>query len=286
MAAFLYFVPQPRSAIVRDGRLQHVALPASLTGCLADVHHVPDQVVVTDVAAGPNQQPGVVLYAVPGHGELPQALGYFPERQFWRPIPQNDAWIGWITDSPPQPPDLERREQISGYLVNDGHGRKWSVPVVIAEDNPRGNLPFEVAFDDSDRPVCVVGGHHRQLWKDAGTLWEWALTRGQPTREGMLILGQGFTDEEDQFLMECAFRGLAVNYRVDRHAIAALSTAESGWLTQVFLSLLVNAAIDMHAKRAFEEAQKKTVSRSAPAGVNSGPGEPAAGPASDPAAAS
>jgi hypothetical protein len=93
-----------------------------------------------------------------------------------------------------------------------------------------------------------------------------------------LILGQGFTDDEDQFLLDCAFRALSVNYRVDRHAIAALSAIRSGWLTQVFLSLCVNALIDMHAKRVWVEAQKKTVIRSAAAGVSSTPGEPAAGP--------
>jgi len=65
-------------------------------------------------------------------------------------------------------------------------------------------------------------------------------------------------------------------------AIAALSAIQGGWLTQVFLSLIVNALIDMRAKRCWEDAQKKTVIRSAAAGVNSTPGAPAAGPISCP----
>lgn len=281
MSGLLYFIPGPK-AFVRDGRLNHQALPPSIAACLADVHEVPGQCVAVDVTSGPDGQPGTVLYAVPTHGELPAALGYFPDRQTWRRLADTGAFLGWINDSPPAAVDLERRDQVSGYLVTDGHGQKWAIPAIRSPENPRGNLPFEVVFDDSDRPRCTVAGPHRKLWEDSATLWDWALTRGQPDREGLLILGQGFTDTEDQFLLDCAFRGLAVNYRVDRHAIAALSAIQGGWLTQVFLSLVVNALIDMRAKRCWEDAQKKTVIRSAAAGVNSTPGEPAAGPISCP----
>lgn len=288
MSGFLYFIPGPKT-FAQNGRLLHQALPASLAACLADVYDVPGQCVLVDVTSGPDGTPGTVLYAIPAHGELPASLGYFPDRQTWRAVRGNEPapyWLGWINESPPLAVDLERRNQIAGYLVMDGHGQRWAVPAIRSQDNPRGNLPFEVVFDEHDRPRCAVAGPQRPLWEDTAKLWDWALTRGQPDREGMMILGQGFTDDEDAFLLDCAFRGLGVNYRVDSHIIAALSAIRSGWLTQVFLSLIINSLIDMQAKRVWDEAQKKTVTRSDPGGVNSSPGEPDAGQTSPPAAES
>jgi hypothetical protein len=287
MAGFLYYVPLSRAALVRDGRLQHGLLPGWLSDVLADVHDVPAQCVAAETTRGPDDGPGVVLYPVPPHGELPAALGYFPDRQTWRAVPGGGGVsIGWAIEDPPRPTDLERNERLDGWICRDGHGQQWVIPAVRAPHNPRGNLPYAIEFDESDRPICAVAGRHRSLWQDSATLWDWALTRGQPDREGMLILGAGFTAEEDAFLLACAFRGLGVNYRVDRHVIAALASIRSGWLTQVFASLVVNALVDFQAKRAWDEAQKKTGSPSAAGGVSSTPGEPAAGPDTAPPAAS
>lgn len=291
MAAFFYFLPCLKRDLIVNGRLQHSRLPRSLGGVLQDVHDCPGQIVAVETSAGPDSQAGTVLYAVPTHGELPNQLGYFPDAQAWRPCPDEspDYWIGWLTDSPPLPVDLERSQLTSGWYCTDPAGQRWIVPVVRSPRNPRGNLPYGVSFRRVGRqlkPQVDVVGQHRQLWDDTEQLWDWALTRGQPNKEGLLILGEGFSAEEDQVLIDCAFRGLAVNYRLDLEAVDVLSTLQPGWAQAGFVSLIVNALIDYRAKLLWDEAQKKTGSPSAAGGVSSTPGEPDAGQTTAPAAAS
>lgn len=290
MAGFFYFVPRAKRELVSCGRLQHGRLPAGLAGVLQDVHDCPAQVVAVETSAGPDGTAGTVLYAVPTHGELPAALGYFPDVQRWQPCPDEspDYWIGWLPDSPPQAADLERSQLVSGWYCTDPSGQRWIAPIVRSPSNPRGNLPYEVTFQRVNRqlrPVCSVSGPHRQLWDDTASLWDWAQTRGQPNQEGLLILSEGFSADEDAFLIDCACRGLAVNYRLDAEAIHVLSGVRPGWFGKNLVSLVINALIDYRAKLVWDEAQKKTVSRSDPAGVSSTLGEPAAGTTTAPVAA-
>jgi hypothetical protein len=290
MAAFFYFLPRAKRELIFSGRLQHGRLPAGLASVLQDVHDCPAQVVTVETSAGPDGQAGTVLYPVPTHGELPGNLGYFQEAQTWRACPDDtpDYWIGWLTDAPPLPADLERSQLVSGWYCTDPCGQRWIAPIVRSPRNPRGNLPYEVTFERVNRqlkPVCSVAGRHRPLWDDTGTLWDWALNRGQPNQEGLLILGEGFTADEDVFLIDCACRGLGVNYRLDLEGIGVLAVLQPGWLGKNFVSLIVNALIDYRAKLLWDEAQKKTGIRSDPGGVSSTPGAPAAGPTTAQAAA-
>ena len=54
-------------------------------------------------------------------------------------------------------------------------------------------------------------------------------------------------------------RALQINYRVDRlDAQAAYDQVRPGWLTQVTASLMANAIVDMHAKRAWQARKKNS----------------------------
>ena len=284
MPGFLYFLPQPKSDVVRDGRLTlSVLADAGLSDVLLDVSAVPKECVVAECRTGPDGQAGCVLIPVPGHRELSGKLGYDPESQVWRPAGPA-CHIGWYRDANPRPTDLERGQQIAGWEIRDAYGDTWSIPVARGINNRRGNFPFAVQWTDG-KPVCGVSGRYQQFWADSARLWDLVAAHAQPARGGLAIIGEGFSDEDDQFVIDMVHRALQVNYRVDAWALAAYDQVRPGWLTQVTASLIANAVVDMHGKRAWDDAQKKTVIPSDPAGVSSTPGDPDECPSTAPAAA-
>lgn len=277
MASFLYFLPYPKSDLVANGAIRSGLLAeAGLGELLADVSAVPKDAIITK-CRGPDATPGTLLIPVPGHRELPSKLTYDPDAQTW--IRRTDkTWLGWDNAAPPRPVDLERKELIPGWTVKDGYDDPWAIPVARSTANRRGNLPFAVHWDADGKPFCGVSARYESLWKDSARLWDMVTAGARPAHGGLAIIGEGFSDEDDAFLLGMVHRALAVNYRVDAPELAAYDRIRPGWLTQVAASLIANAIVDMHAKRAYEEAQKKTATRSEPAGVSSGLGDPAGSP--------
>jgi hypothetical protein len=290
MAGFFYYLPEPKTTVVNDGRLCPSLLDAyGFAAVFRDVARVPDECVAVEIPHGPDNQRGTLLYPVPTHGQLPARLGYDAETQLWAPPPaapnRLPPRIGYYLDAPPTPVDLERRRQIPGWEIRDAYGDAWSIPVARSATNPRGNLPFVVNWDDNAAPYCGVAAEHRQYWDDSARLWDLVLAGAKDEHSGLAIIGTGFTAEEDAFLLRMAHAALGINYRVTSRELSLYNPARPDWLSQLTASLIANAIVDMHGRRQWEAAQKKTVTPSAPAGVSSTPGEPAAGQHSAPAAA-
>lgn len=277
MPGFLYFLARPKADLIHDGCLSTAVLQDhGLAGVLADVVAVPKQCVVAEVRSGPGGVAGCLLTPVPVHGDLPRQLAYDADAQVWLPrhtSPASHCSIGWHRDAVPRPVDLERSQPIPGWEIRDAYGDTWSIPVARSPANRRGNFPFAVHWDDAWKPYCGVSGRYEQFWQDSARLWDLVAAHAQPAREGLAILGEGFTDEDDAFVLDMVHRALAINYRVAHAELAAYDRVRPGWLTQVTASLIANAIVDMHAKRAWAEAQKKTAIPSAPAGVSSTPGD-------------
>ena len=293
MFGFLYYLPLAKDTVVQDGRLAAGVLAnAGLSDVLLDVSAVPKECVVAECRSGPDGKAGCVLIPVPVHRELPGKLGYDPDSQVWRPSGSGPStldsglFLGWYRDAVPRPADLERTQQIAGWEIRDAYGDTWSIPVARGVNNRRGNFPFAVRWGDEGKPYCGVSGRYQQFWADSARLWDLVAAHAQPAHGGLAIIGEGFTDEDDQFLIDMVHRALQVNYRVDAWALAAYDQVRPGWLTQVTASLIANAVVDMHGKRAWDAAQKKTVTPSDHAGVSSTPGDPAECPSTSPAEAS
>jgi hypothetical protein len=282
MTAFCYFVPGPVTQLVRNGRLVRSVLPAILEDC----RQVPDQVVPVPVDRGPGDVPGVILYPkspVPD-SELPLRLGYFPQSgppgpggensQTWRPIAGAGpvTHIGWETDAPPKPEDLARRQQIDGYMVRDDHNHSWVVPIARAANNPVGNLPRAVTWDADDQPVVGVSTRYADFWRDSARLADLVQLHGTDETEGWAMVWAGMTAEEDQFAVRLVLDALAINYRVDRHVLAAYEQAWPGWLSQACVSIAANAIVDCPTRRAWQAAKKKDDTPPAAAGMSSTPG--------------
>jgi hypothetical protein len=278
--------------VVRGGRVSaETILRFGLRDVLEGCTESPAHLVVLAATAGPDGRPGVVVWGVPPHGDLPAALQYSPDVQTWRPVRGDGAaddspplrYTGWITADPPRPIDLERPKQLQGWRIVDEYDQGWLVPVARAVDNPRGGLPWGVSWDAQDRPEIGVVGRHARFWERSARLDDMVRERGSEARNGMLILGEGLSEAEDHFVLEMVVEALALNYRVDRSVLAAYDQARPGWMSQVVCSLMANAIVDMAGKRLWEAAKKKTVTRPGRGGVSSTPGEADAIQATGPA---
>lgn len=269
MPGFLYFVPEATAAdFVADGVVnQSRMLAAGLGITLTDCRKSPEHLVVADVP-GPAGQAGVLLVPVPVSGDLPRLLRC-DASQTWRSRSGGKLWIGWHTESPPAPADLERRETIGGYLVTDAGERQWQVPVLRAVDNPRGRLTPCFTWDDDDRPTIGVDRKLAALWEDSARAWDLI---DKNSNETGATLGQGFAAADDVWLFDYLVRALSVNYRVGNRELAALDAITPGWLNQQTASLMLNVTVDLFKWKAFVAAQKKTPSPSTAAGVTGGSG--------------
>lgn len=292
MAGFLYFAPvAPTDLVGRDKRVRREVLRRfSLQAVLQDVLVSPDHLVVCAVTSGPDGQPGCTLYPVPPHGDVPDGVGYHVDRQKWTRLESvrgdGGGWIGYWTDHPPTPPDLERREMLPGRSVEDATGRQWLIPIARKADNPRGTLPSSVGFDACGRPQITVAAGWSQFWADSLRLYDLALLRGDLATGGYLLFGHGTTEEEDLFLIDMSLRALAGNYRLDGRVLHVYGEVHLDWLSQLTISRIVNAVIDYQSKREWDSAKKKDAIPAPDAGVSSGTGSPDATEDSVPAVGS
>jgi len=272
MAGILYYLPKATTAELHRGDL--VSLPPALAGALADLVRTPDHVLLCAVTAGPDGGPGVIVQPQPADPSRTEDRppGYHADRQTW--VCLDGRHLGYWTEAPPEPADLERRELIPGYTIQDAYDRPWSIPVARSPANVRGHLPWGVRFRNG-RPVVEVAGKHSRFWTDSARVWD-LVARSIEMTSGLATIGAGYTAEEDAFLIDQALAALSINYRVGPEELELLDTIRPGWLTGTTLSAIVNAIVDFHARAAWEAAKKKTPSAPERAGVSSTPGVPAA----------
>jgi len=247
-----------------SGRVDRLVLrERGLDLVLADCLGVPDPLIVTAVSRGPGDATGVVLYPKPSSKKVPEHLGYVPAYQTWRPegelAPRPGVplrYVGWITDEPPEPEDLERASRVSGYTVMVGHpGRGWHVPIARARDGRPGTLPADWRFEKG-KPVRRIKQQYLQLFELAGKAHDAfngsAETRGQIKDEELALL---------------AVEALAVNYRLGPEEIDALAylgrpLLDDDSLLQIMLALIDKQFLALAAAAFEADDQKKTTPES------------------------
>ena len=294
MPGFAHFIEGVAACdVARKGRVAAETLDRhGLADVLHDCQHHPQELVVVE-GDGPDRRRGCILWPVPIHGDMPKRLGYDPDVQTWRPVwrgpdstvPVPLRYTGWITDSPPNPTDIERRTRLSGWQILDDHNDQWLVPVARAVDNPRGNLPWEISWDDRDNWQIGVAGRYAGFWRDSARLDDLVRQHGRPDYQGHLVLNEALPDEDIRFALGMVEAALSLNYRVDRHVLAAYQQARPGFFSAAVVSLMANAIVDMVGKHIWDAAKKKTVTPPARGGTNSTPGSPAGTLDTSPAAA-
>jgi hypothetical protein len=83
------------------------------------------------------------------------------EAQVWRKMPrpgQQDMFLGYWKESVPEPKDLARANQLTGYMLKLADGNDWLIPVVKifseSDGTHRSNLPAYLDVDDEGKPVA------------------------------------------------------------------------------------------------------------------------------------
>lgn len=79
--------------------------------------------------------------------------------QTWRKLPsvvgRPDLYLGYWSDSPPQPRDLARPAMLRGVPMTLGDGNEWQIPIVRRWDGQayESVLPAYVDFDENGLPI-------------------------------------------------------------------------------------------------------------------------------------
>jgi hypothetical protein len=298
MPGFFHFLPHLTAARVRaaNDRLDRDVLKArGLDDVLADVEVYGEHAILNDTHRGPGGQPGVVLYPVRADGELPDHLNYNPDVQTWTPVGgsresrvksqerEPERWIGWQTDAPPTPFDLERRRTFAGYTVEDASGRKWSVPIARSPADLLGSLPKTFDLDDDGQWRPVLAPDYQPIWDLSGEVWDWWNPPGvacpkcgqfQPDRGRDVPCHQcghapmPHDAQRDRFSdawrIDAAVTVLSINYRVGRWEVAALLKAGAPLLDQLTVARILHCLIDGDI---VDWAEKKTQPTTAGAGT-------------------
>lgn len=140
---------------------------------------------------------------------------YRPAAQTWRETCGGRLWIGWETDRPPTPADLERRGAagVLSHPVALGDGHTWRVPVVrrprygSREGTPGWPSRLAVQFNPQGEPV----GLEHQVREDFSELW--SLTR----RIWDVYIGAGDDVDvcDDMTLVHYCAKVLGLRYWID-----------------------------------------------------------------------
>lgn len=247
MAGFMYFLAIEQNELVRDGLLNRDVLrQAQLGEVLSDVRHVPDDCIVTPTASGPNGAAGCVLIPIANGAPVPKLPAYFPDVQTWRaPSRDHGPWLGFVTDEPPSPEDIERSPRIGGYWVPDGHGRTWCVPVLRGLDKPHGTLPTDYQWTDDEafEPTAVLRKDYESLWNDSARIWDHVYKDNHR--------------EDDAFVASFVARCLQLNYRIGPRELNVFRELGTPVFDVKGLDLFAAMAVDYLAVKEFQDAKKR-----------------------------
>ena len=161
-------------------------------------------------------------------GQSP-VVGYYPEKQTWCQILDGRMWLGWETENPPTPIDLQRKELHNGHPVTLADGNTWIVPVIRTLIG-QTTLPTVFGCNASGQVVREkVLPAFKRLWDLTQRLYKAV---------------QGFDESliSGEETIELLCSGLAMNYRVSFWEVMNL-----GILTTENKQLVFGAMIDFPA---------------------------------------
>lgn len=255
MSGFFHFLPGVELEDAVDNRTlrRSLIVARGLSEQLRDVIRVPDDVMVLPATNfGTDAARGVTIYPKSPAGEDPRHWNYHPATQTWRQI-DDDRWLGWETDSPPTPRDLERKRVVGGVQVLGRGDHVWRVPLA---HSPSGQdfLPGDFILTP-DGVKKIVTSEYEAIWELSGKIRDYY--RGR------------FDDIEDHQLWKYhqAATILGFNYRIGHHEINALQSLGRAPITTDTLEPLLVNFIDWDLPQELLDAvsKKKDVTNSAAA---------------------
>ena len=219
MAGFLYYVPGADVVTKAD-------LPADLAAVIGKA-----AIESRGVTSGPDGNPGAVFLVPRGN-----SIGYYPDKQTWHKC-TDDRWVGWVTEDPPRPADLEREEVIGGHEVELG-GELYMIPVARS------------IVSGTSLPEALVLGPNGELVREA--LPQFAQISAAAERVWTEFQREADADDDagisDRDAWQIAVDALALNYRLGIHEVSALRL-----LTTTTTPEVLGALVDLPALAAAVE---------------------------------
>lgn len=218
MAAFLYY--RPEGGATTRTELEALGFPH------AAAIELPGQGLI---GLGPDETKGHVskLRGPMVDGGVEPRVGYYPERQTWRKILSGKMWLGWETDNPPSPLDLQRPKLRDGHGVTMADGRLWILPVIRTLIGQTA-LPTIFGCDDSGTVV------REQVLTEFVRIWD-LTQRMYVTVESLPSGVAQITDDE---LTELLCSGLAMNYRVSKWEVLRLGLLSAENMEAAFAAMI------------------------------------------------
>ena len=234
---------------------------------------------------GPDGRQGVI---VADAGRVPK-IGWYPDRQKFRPVPGSEALVVWYEDQRPGPEDLVRSEVAAGHLVRLCDGNDWMVPIARGWSHHNGaafvwycGLPRRMDVDEAGNwvegdPLPRYAG----LWQMALAYWDRkqrALNQAddeQPDETAGIRTAFDFADFGGA--SDAAVEALGFNYRLGKAEVGALGLFDTTSAVRV-----LDALVDFPGLLALL-AKKASEATGAAAGSSGDVGPAASTPATVPA---
>jgi len=228
------------------------------------------------VVKGPDGLAGVVVADESRLGE--QRIGYYPEVQTWRRVPQAATplatplnpplvrgeagvkvasgdpagpglkvapgdpgpWVGFYSECPPMPDDLARERMLEGHRVTLGDENDWLIPIARGCQNDESELVFYQALPTR------VGVDDEGNWIADGVLPKYAVLWQIAGAYWDAIVGSLSGDDLQAADLEFDFEdandkaltALAANYRIGKVEVAMLGLFDNQMISQVLLALI------------------------------------------------
>lgn len=247
MNHFLYFLPGENSP---GGVIEKYGLQYAF-----DAEKAPN----TIESVGPDGKRGLLVsYAEPDE------LKYESEKQIW--IPFGHLYVGAARDAMPTAEDIQRLQQVNGYMIPLADGYTWHVPLAR-------ELPKQITFNTDGAVVQSPMERYADLCRDAERVF-------YHIKRDLGYLEEGDPNEHIQIdeAAHIVINILAVNYRLGKPEATLLKLLDTQaihrammYFSDVISIVEVAEARAKAAKKNAEETETKTSEMNA--GDDSGSGE-------------
>lgn len=191
-----------------------------------------------EVTNGPGGKSGLLIAdrSVPA-GQVE----FHRDAQTWQPRYGSEAWMGFTTNEPPGPLELERSHQIDGKQIRLGDLQDWIVPQLRQFDATEGSESLvwrcrleQTITQDPETGRLSLG----EVVKKYAAIWD-AATPIAASIESQILQGKSASIDDETFEKFPA-ELLNLNYRVELPELAMLgllSTVTLGRITQLGLDI-------------------------------------------------
>lgn len=171
-------------------------------------------------------------------------VGFFPDKRTWTKTPDG-YWIGFDTDSPPKPIDVQIPVAPEGYRITLLDGNDWVMPIV-RECDGETTLPKVYRLLDGATCQSLLPGYE-SLWDVACRIYD---TLGT-------ALGQMSPGGHTPLNMDEAFSAVALAFQTN-YVIGEMELRALGLCAQDELAAMLQAMVDVPGTIAISEELLKS----------------------------